>query len=180
MSKLRIAFYSPLGHFKGWQALRKLELWARETNILIPRQLPKDKRLVNLFEQFRARLSRGQRAGLILCRERRGLRCHKSYYRNWLMGRGFPGRKKPKVVTQPGPTNPYIAYQQAHPSSLPPGFLVPPDSHITEVTFGNAFASVTAPTPQPPQNGAPAHGHPTVEQMEHAFLDDVFPGPEHA
>ena len=180
MSKLRIAFYGPLGYFKGWQALRKLELWARETNILIPRQLSKEKRLVNLFEQFKARMSRGQHAGLIVCRERRGLNRHKSYYRRWLDARGFPGRKKPKVATQPSPTNPYIAYQQSHPNSKPPGdFLIPPGAQVVHY-------SGVAPSPNfiidSVTQASLQHAQETLSmaQQFEAMVYDLPEPPEHA
>jgi hypothetical protein len=186
LSKLRIAFCSPLGFFKGWQALRKLEWWAKETGVFIPRQLPKQKRLTALFEEFKQRLQRGQRARLIICRERRGLNRHKSYYRSWLDARGFPGRKKPKVATQPSPTNPYVAYQQQqHPSSVAPGdFLIPPGAQVVHFsgTAGNFVVdSSTAATPVHPQNW----GTQTIDlsdltqtQMHELFPDEV--GPEHA
>ena len=104
MSRRRILLVSPIGNFRGWTALKKLEAWAHAGGVSIPHASRMD-RLIFLYSTLKGGLGSGQRAFLLVTQERRGLAHHKSYYKSQLARWNFPrkGGKKKIVMAEPSP-----------------------------------------------------------------------------
>lgn len=150
MSKLRIAFWGPLGYYKGWSALKALEKWALLTHNPVAWQWPKQTRLTQLFERFKPTVPRGTRFGLLVMRERAKLGFHKSMYRMALDMRGFPGRRKRKM---PGLTLGDIQTPQPGHGHTPiPTYGVDSVSAATHAFYTQAQVDLMADIFNPPAN----------------------------